>query len=129
MAMTDDHKAALAKGRREARAIKVYLDALGSRRRGRPVTPDTLIRRIKDLEERIALETNPLKAIDLRQARIDAEATLKNANGAADLGSLEAGFVRHAKVYSRRKNISYAAWREAGVPPAVLAKSGIARSG
>jgi len=31
----DAHKAALAAGRRESRAIKLYLDSLGSRRRGR----------------------------------------------------------------------------------------------
>jgi hypothetical protein len=129
MAMTDDHKAALAQGRREASAIKAYLQALGSRKRGRPITPDTLMRRIKDLEARIAAETNPLKAVDLRQARIDAEASLKNLKGSADLPNLEAGFVRHAKTYSSRKDISYAAWREAGVPPAVLAKAGITRSG
>ena len=49
MAMSAEHKAALAAGRRESRAIKDYLEALASRRPGRPVTPDTLAKRVKDL--------------------------------------------------------------------------------
>ena len=33
-----------------------------------------------------------------------------------------------ARGYSERKGIVYATWREAGVPPAVLAKAGISRT-
>ena len=33
-----------------------------------------------------------------------------------------------AAEYGRRKGITYAAWREAGVPSAVLSRAGIARS-
>ncbi len=128
MAMSAEHKAALAAGRRESRAIKLYLEALASRRPGRPVTPDTLAKRIKDLEKRIEVETNPLRAVDLRQARIDAEKSLESAKGSADTASLESDFARLAKAYSKRKGISYAAWREAGVPPAVLKKAGINRA-
>jgi hypothetical protein len=45
-----------------------------------------------------------------------------------DLGALESGFVKAAKGYSTRKGISYAAWREAGVDPAVLKQAGISRN-
>ena len=45
MAMSAEHKAALVQGRKEAKAIKVYLDALASRRPGRPVTKDSLEKR------------------------------------------------------------------------------------
>jgi len=36
--------------------------------------------------------------------------------------------VEVAKSYSSRKGISYAAWREVGVEPAVLKKAGISRA-
>lgn len=128
MAMSEEHKAALAAGRRESRAIKSYLQALAARRPGRPVTPDTLRSRIADLEAKIAAESNPLKSVDLRQGRLDAEAALERAKSASDTAELEAEFTRHAAAYSTRKGITYAAWREAGVPAAVLKKAGISRS-
>ena len=128
MAMSAEHKAALAAGRREARAIKAYLDSLGNRRRGRPVTAESLAKRVKDLEKRIANERNSLRAIDLRQARTEAEQSLSAAQGTADRSKLEADFARYARAYSKRKGISYAVWREAGVPAAVLKKAGINRS-
>jgi hypothetical protein len=129
MAMSAEHKAALAAGRRESRAIKDFLEALASRRPGRPVTAETLAVRIKDLEKRIASEANPLKAVDLRQARLDAERALDAAKDTADTAALETAFARHAKAYSKRKGITYAAWREAGVPAAVLKKAGLTRAG
>ena len=127
MAMSAEHKAALAAGRREARAIKGYLDSLGARRRGRPVTPESLTKRVKDLEKKIAAETNSLRAIDLRQARMEAEQALASAAGSVDRAKLEADFVKHVKAYTKRKGIAYSVWREAGVPAAVLKKAGIGR--
>jgi hypothetical protein len=128
MAMSEEHKAALAAGRKEARAIKQYLEALGNRRPGRPVTPESLKKRVNDLGKKIAAESNPLKAVELRQARLDAQQALKKAQSASDLADLEKGFAKFAKSYSDRKGISYSAWREAGVPAAVLKKAGIGRS-
>lgn len=129
MAMSQAHKEALAQGRRESRAIKSYLDALGRpKRRGRPVTPETLRTRIADLDQKIAAEENPLRRVDLIQTRLDAESALESANAAADMSRLEAGFVDHAAGYSERKGITYAAWREAGVPASVLKDAGIKRT-
>lgn len=129
MAMSAQHKAALAQGRRESRAIKRYLEALGNRRPGRPITAATLEKRIGDLEAKITAETDALKAVDLRQARIEAEQALARARSAADMAELENGFAEYAKAYSSRKGISYTAWREAGVPAAILRQAGISRSG
>lgn len=129
MAMSDAHKAALAQGRREARAIKAYLGAVGGRKRGRPVTRETLTARIERLDAQISSEPNLLKALDHRQARLEAERRLAVIEDPVDLEALEAGFVAHAAAYSDRKGISYAAWREAAVPPAVLKKAGIGRGG
>lgn len=128
MPMSDEHKAALAQGRRESRAIKSYLQALGSRRPGRPVTADSVRKRIESIDERLAGEDDPLRALDLRQERLDAEATLKDVEAKEDIDELEKGFVETAKSYSQRKGISYAAWRQVGVPASVLKAAGIPRS-
>ena len=128
MAMSAEHKAALAQGRREGRAVKHYLESLGSRRPGRPVTPERLREKIVTLEERIAAATDPLKALEMRQERLDAQAALERAEAAEDFSALEAAFVEHARSYSARKGISYSAWREAGVPAEVLRRAGISRA-
>jgi hypothetical protein len=125
--MSDEHKAALAEGRRQSRALKRYLEALGTRRPGRPVTPETLRLRLERVEIRIAAESDPLKRLDLVQQRIDVETQLEHMDDAADIEALEAGFVEYAKAYSVRKGITYAAWREVGVPAAVLKEAGIRR--
>ena len=49
--------------------------------------------------------------------------------GDTEIGELEAGFVAVAKLYSERKGLTYAAWREAGVDARVLKQAGISRSG
>lgn len=128
MPMSAEHKAALAQGRRESRAIKSYLQALGSRRPGRPVTAESVQKRITAIDERISAETDPLKQLDLRQERIDAEETLKEVEAKQDIEELESGFIEVAKSYSGRKGISYTAWRQVGVPASVLKQAGIPRT-
>ena len=120
MAMSDEHKAALAEGRRQARAIKAYLEALGNRRPGRPVTPESLRARLVKIEEQLAATSDPLRKVELVQRRIDAEEALARVAVPVDMDALETGFVDAAAGYSERKGITYAAWREAGVPAAVL---------
>ena len=127
MAMSDEHKAALKRGREESRAIKSYLEALGARRPGRPVTKESVTARIERLEQRIAEEGNPLKAVEYRQARLEAERQLADLADPVDLDALEKGFVAVVAAYSQRKGISYSAWREQGVPAAVLSAGGIKR--
>jgi len=129
MAMSQEHKDALARGRREARAIKTYLEALANRRPGRPVTTESLTARIDRLEAKLGAEADPLRKVDLVQQRIDAVEALKRVEASADLDTLETGFVEYAASYSDRKGISYTAWREAGVPAGVLRKAGIPRAG
>ena len=128
MAMSAQHKAALAQGRREGRAVKQYLEALGNRRPGRPVTPQRLRDKISSLESRIAEEADPLRALEMRQERIDAEAALARAEATEGFTELENAFVEHAQAYSERKGISYSAWRESGVAAEVLRRAGIART-
>ena len=128
MAMSAEHKAALVKGRKESKAIKVYLDALASRRPGRPVTRDSVEKRLASIQERLGTETDALKRVDLHQARIEAEEALASTGESVDLTKMEADFADVAAAYSDRKGISYGAWRSAGVPAAVLKKAGVART-
>lgn len=123
--MSQEHKEALAKGRRESRAIKAYLDALEGRKPGRPVTRESLEKRLASVNARIESSDDPLESVELIQKRLDIEEALVSADDAANMQDLEAGFVAHAKSYSERKNISYTAWREFGVPAATVRAAGI----
>ena len=129
MAMSDEHRAALAKGRQEAAAIRRYLEAIAKRKPGRPVTAESLEKRIGAVQEQIDGETSPLKRVELVQKRLDLEKALASIADAPDVAALEAEFVKAAKGYSARKGITYSAWREGGVSAAVLKKAGIGRGG
>ncbi len=128
--MSDQHKAALAEGRNESRSVSNYLKALESSRpkRGRKRTPESISKQLAKIDDQLQ-GANPLAALNLRQQRIDLQRELDSSGRTVDLGALEADFVKAAKGYSRRKGISYAVWRDAGVPADVLKKAGITRGG
>jgi hypothetical protein len=71
---------------------------------------------------------DPVRHLQLVQERLDLQAALESAEREGDVSTLEAGFIEAAADYSRRRGISYAAWREVGVPSAVLRAAGITRS-
>ncbi len=125
MSMSEDHKVALAEGRKQARAVRAYLEAITPRGGGNRATAETLRARIGRIESRLDGEDDVLLRVELTQARIDAEATLAATPTAAEIDDLARGFVSNAKGYGDRKGIGYAAWREAGVPAAVLKQAGI----
>ena len=125
MAMSDEHKAALAEGRRQSRAIKAYLGAIASRRPGRPTTREGLTDRLDKVKAKIAASDDPLETVELIQSRLDIEQTLTEIDAQKDLDALEAEFVEQVAAYSERKGISYTAWREFGVPANVLRSAGI----
>jgi len=129
VAMSAEHKAAIAQGRRESKAIKAYLEAISvPKRRGRPVTPEGLESRIADLDQRIREESDPLARVDLYQTRIDAQDALDQLTATVDIDALEVGFVEYAASYSTRKGITWPAWREAGVSAGVLRAAGVKRT-
>ncbi len=128
MAMSQAHKEALAQGRRESKAISNYLGGIQSRKPGRRVTRESLESRLAGIDDRIAAEQNPLKRVDLVQSKLDSQKALQLMGESQDEGEVEQGFVENAAAYSERKGITYRAWREAGVPAAVLKKAGIART-
>ena len=126
--MSDEHKAALAEGRAQGRAIRAYLEALETHRpkRGRKRTPESMRKRLDTL----ATETDgasPMKKLQLVQERMDIEKALATAEEVIDLTGLESDFVEAAATYSKSKGISYGAWREIGVPAAALKRAGIGR--
>jgi hypothetical protein len=127
--MSDDHKAGLAEGRTQGRAVRLYLEALESSKpkRGRKRTPESIERRIAAIAQALP-GADPIQKLGLVQEKIDLEAELESLGPEADLSDLEDAFVESAATYSARKRISYTAWRAVGVPAAVLKRSGITRS-
>jgi uncharacterized protein YicC (UPF0701 family) len=126
--MTAEHKAALAEGRTQGRAVRRYLEALEAHKpkRGRKRTADSMKKQLDRIEQE--LETaDPLKRLQLIQQRLDLQAELSTAEDKVDLDALEAEFVAAAGPYGSRKGISYDAWRELGVPAATLKAAGISR--
>jgi hypothetical protein len=126
--MSDSHKAALAEGREQGRAVRRYLEALEAHKpkRGRKRTPDSVKRRLDAIDEKLA-EADPLSRLHLVQERMDLEGELSTNESSVDLAALEDEFAAAAAPYGRRKGITYAAWRQLGVDPAVLRRAGIRR--
>jgi len=124
--MTKAHKDALAQGRVEGRAIRVYLDVLEANRpkRGRKRTIESITRRLIAIRKE-TLTADTVTKLRLTQERMDLERELKVKKANADIGKLEAQFVKVARAYSVRNGITYTAWREVGVSPQVLKRAGI----
>jgi uncharacterized protein YicC (UPF0701 family) len=128
--MSPEHKAALAKGRTEGRVVREYLEGLRATKpkRGRKRTPETINKRLAAIESELAT-ASPIEELLLVQERRDLTAELAATSDTVDMDALEAQFVQVAKSYSESKAISYASWRDVGVPASTLKKAGITRAG
>lgn len=127
--MSDQHKAALAEGRSQGRAVRAYLEALAANKpkRGRKRTPASIKKRLDTIQADLPT-ADPLNKLQLTQEQFDLQAELAAIDGpSVDLASLEKEFVAAAAGYATRKGISYAAFRAVGVTPAVLKAAGIRR--
>ena len=126
--MSDDHKAALAKGRAEGRIVRDYLEGLRATKpkRGRKRTPETIAARLEKIETELA-SASPLDELLLIQERRDLGNELGAMSETIDMTELEADFVGVAKSYSQSKHISYQSWRDVGVAKSVLDAAGIRR--
>ena len=126
--VTEEHKAAMARGRVEGRAISAYLDALDQHRpkRGRKRTPESIDKQLAAIDDKLAT-ANAITRLGLVQQRLDLQRDREALGTPVDLAPLEDAFVGAAKGYGERKGISYAAWREIGVPADVLKRAGISR--
>ena len=126
--MTDEHKAALAKGRLEGRIVRDYLEGLRATKpkRGRKRTPETISKRLAAIDGELA-SASPIEELLLIQERRDLQAELAAKSSSIDMDALEAEFVGVAKSYSDSKSISYTSWRDVGVPASTLKRAGISR--
>jgi hypothetical protein len=129
MSMSEEHKEALALGRAEGRAVRAYLEALESYRpkRGRRRTAESISARRSMIADELG-SADPLKRLQLTQEDLDLANELAEMDDGPELESLETEFVSVAKSYATRKRISYAAFREVGVPAEVLRKAEVTRS-
>jgi hypothetical protein len=127
--MSDEHKASLALGRTEGRAVRRYVEALraSSPRRGRQRTAATIERRLAAIDEELP-QADSMRQLKLVQERRDLTTELASMGDAVDIEELEDAFVEIAASYSARQGIGYQSWREVGVPAGVLARAGINRS-
>ncbi|MBW3664653.1 MAG: hypothetical protein KY469_16255 [Actinobacteria bacterium] len=128
-AMSKAHKQALAKGRKQARAVRDYLEALDrTKKRGPKPDKKALSKRLSDLEGQIGAEDDPAKRLELVQKRMDVQERLTDIEDKPAVDELEKEFVKVAAEYGERKGISYPAWREIGVPASVLQEAGVKRT-
>jgi hypothetical protein len=128
--MSDSHKAALAEGRDQGRVVRRYLEALEAHKpkRGRKRTPESVQKRITVIDEKL-VEADALARLHLVQERMNLENELATADSTVDIQALEDEFAVAAAPYGARKRITYPAWRQLGVDPAVLRRAGIKRGG
>jgi len=107
-----------------------YLASVNTpKRRGRKVSKAALEQRLAAAHANARSARGVAKVLAAQQIR-DLKSRIANldAVGGADLKSLEAEFVKIAKRFGENRGIGYGAWRDAGVPAAVLKKARIART-
>lgn len=126
--MSDEHKAALERGRAEGRIVRDYLEAIRNNKpkRGRKRTPESITSRLAKIETSLA-EASAVEELQLIQERRDLNDELEHLGTDVDLSELEEAFVDVAKNYGERKGISYASWRDVGIAAATLKRAGISR--
>jgi hypothetical protein len=120
--MTDEHKAALAQGRTEGRAVRNYMAALASQtpgRRGRKA------KGVAELEEALRNAKDPMERLKLRPLLREAQEA--ESADSVDMDDLESQFTKVVASYSERLGLTYADWREEGVSAAVLKAAGMKR--
>jgi hypothetical protein len=126
--MSAGHKEALARGREEGRAVRLYLEAIEEQRPrpGRKRTPESISRRLDTVNGKLS-GADALARLHLLQEKADLETELARAEAGDDLAELESRFLKVAKSYGERKAVGYSAWRAAGVEADVLERAGITR--
>ena len=127
--MSDEHKAAMQKGRAEGKVVRDYLEGLRATKpkRGRKRTEESVRAQLAEVEAKLP-EADPMNELLLVQKKRDLEEELDSMSDTVDMTALEEAFVEVAKSYSDTKKISYASWRDVGVEAAVLKRAGISRA-
>jgi hypothetical protein len=126
--MSVAHKKALANGRIEGRIIREYLEIVEATkpRRGRRRTPESITRRLAAISTELKT-ADPVTQVRLIQERLNLRTELAGMKTKNEVVAAETKFVKVAKSFSERNDITYDAWREFGVIPTVLKRAGIAK--
>jgi hypothetical protein len=124
--MSVAHKKALANGRNEGRVIREYLEIVEATkpRRGRRRTPESIARRLAAISTELKT-ADPVTQVRLIQERLNLRTELAGMKTKNEVVAAETKFVKVAKSFSERNDITYDAWREFGVIPTVLKRAGI----
>ena len=128
--LTPEHKQALAQGRKQGKVVRAYLAAVEDNRprRGRKVTKEQLQKRLDETVQRLESEQlDPVTRLKLVQERRNLEDRLVQSDH-QDISELEVEFIRSAKPWAESQGVSYAAFREIGVPASVLKSAGLAKA-
>ena len=112
-----------------SRSVRAYLDALDQHRpkRGRKLDPESVRKRIAVIDEQVK-QAGGFERLNLLADKAALEGKLAGSATKVDLAALRRDFVKHAKTYGDRKNISYGTWRAAGVSADDLKAAGIRRT-
>lgn len=124
--MSTAHKKALANGRNEGRVIREYLEIVEATkpRRGRRRTIESITKRLSLITTELK-SADPVTKVRLIQERLDLRNELAGMKTKSEVADAESKFVKVARSFSKRNDISYDAWREFGVTPTVLKRAGI----
>lgn len=125
--MSADHKAALAAGRAETKAVRDYLAALQQhvRKPGKQRTLKSVNSQITAVEARLAApDLDPVDLVLLTQEHLNLLAERAQMQETR-LEALEERFVAVAQSFSERNGLTWEAWRAADVPAPVLRKAGL----
>jgi hypothetical protein len=113
-----------AQAMRDMWAVRRYLEQLD--RPPRRVDREGLEAEIDRVRAELTGDQDSLARVQLVQRRIDLEAALAACDQEPE--DHTAGFVDAAARYSERKGITWPAWRQVGVPAAVLRQAGVQRT-
>ncbi|MFT7474798.1 MAG: hypothetical protein ACI81L_001730 [Verrucomicrobiales bacterium] len=124
--MDATHKAKLAQGRSDARAVKGYLQYLEDNRpkRGRRRTEESIKARLSAISTEME-SVSPLARLNMYQEQTDLQAELEAIGQKVDGTELHASFVEAAARYASSKGIGKAAFKQMGIDAVTLRDAGI----
>jgi len=115
--------------RNETAKVETYLTALeaqqGKLARGRR-TREWLESHVRDIDAKLPAASG-VQRLGLIQDRLECEADLLSFAALDNFENLQQAFIKVAATYSERTGVSWQAWREVGVPVAVLNEAGVTR--
>ena len=128
--MSQAHKDALAEGRRDAHAVRRYLEYLATKSDGRTArhnTPEVLQERVDAKQQELNKADGVLEEVKLKSELAELQDRLDKAVAEAsiDVDQLRRDFEHVAGRYSESHGINRKGWQAMGVPNDVLTNAGL----